>query len=124
MFALPCGMLTLFGSQNSLVTSLNGGDVFDGVFATTGGEMLEELAGDGCPAAFMPNPVEGSIERFRAFENPDPEFDLVFWGSDRHAPERARFLQSIIDALPELRFGVFGVLPWKFRACLERKKKT
>mgnify|MGYP002640199419 CR=1 FL=1 len=85
-------------------------DVFDGVFATTGGPMLEELAGDGCPAAFIPNPVEASIERSRAFENPNPEYDLVFWGTDRHAPERARFLQSIVDALPDLRFGVFGCL--------------
>jgi hypothetical protein len=89
---------------------VNRRDVLDGVFATTGGEMLEELAGDGCPAAFMPNPVEASIERFRAFENPNPEYDLVFWGSDRHAPERAQFLQSIVDALPNLRFGVFGCL--------------
>lgn len=85
-------------------------DVFDGVFATTGGEMLEELAGDGCPAAFIPNPVEPSIERSRAFENSNPEYDLVFWGSDRHAPERTRFLQSVIDALPELKFGIFGCL--------------
>ncbi len=89
---------------------VNRRDVLDGVFATTGGEMLEELAGDGCPAAFIPNPVEASIERYRAFENPNPEYDLVFWGSDRHAPERTRFLQSIIDALPNLRFGVFGCL--------------
>ena len=85
-------------------------DVFDGVFATTGGKMLEELSGDGCPAAFIPNPVDASIERFRAFENPNPEYDLVFWGSDRHAPERSRFLQSVVDALPDLRFGVFGCL--------------
>lgn len=85
-------------------------DVFDGIFATTGGEKLEELAGEGCPAAFIPNPVEASIERYRAFENPNPEYDLVFWGTDKHAPERARFLQTIIDALPHLRFGVFGCL--------------
>ncbi|NQV28329.1 MAG: glycosyltransferase family 1 protein [Rhodopirellula sp.] len=85
-------------------------DVFDGVFATTGGEMLKALAGDGCPAAFIPNPVYASIERSRAFENPNPEYDLVFWGSDRHAPERIRFLKSIVDSLPDLRFGVFGCL--------------
>lgn len=85
-------------------------DLFDGVFATTGGPMLEELAGAGCPAAFIPNPVEASIERCRAFANPKPEYDLVFWGSDRHAPERARLLQSIVDVLPDLRFGVFGCL--------------
>lgn len=85
-------------------------DLLDAVFATTGGELLRELATEGCPAAFLPNPVEPSIERIRAFDNPNPGHDLIFWGSDRYAPERAQFLQGIVDAVPDLNFGIFGCL--------------
>ena len=83
---------------------------FDAVFATTGGKLLQSLSRPECPSAFIPNPVDRSVERLRAFENPDPEFDVVFFGSDKRAPERKQFLKALVDELPDARLGIFGSL--------------
>ncbi len=85
-------------------------DTFDAVFATTGGPLLRTLQGADCPAAFIPNPVDPAIERMRAFENPHPEYDLVFFGSDKRAPERRQTLEQVVRALPTARLGIFGSL--------------
>jgi len=85
-------------------------DIFDAVFATTGGKLLNSLSRPECPSAFIPNPVDRSIEKIRAFENPDPEFDIVFFGSDKRAPERKQFLKDLLNELPDARIGVFGSL--------------
>jgi hypothetical protein len=44
-------------------------DALDAIFTTTAGDLLKGLGRPGCPAAFIPNPVERSIELHRAFEN-------------------------------------------------------
>ena len=88
-------------------------DVLDGVFATTGGDLLRDLGQPGCPAAFIPNPVEAGVERYRAFENSSPQYDVMFIGSDKRAPERKQFLldlQRALAAASDVRFGVFGCL--------------
>lgn len=85
-------------------------DALDAVFATTGGDLLQGLARSGCPAGFIPNPVEPSIERHRTFDNKSPEFDVTFWGSDKRAPERRKFLEDLTGALPDARLGIFGCL--------------
>jgi hypothetical protein len=84
--------------------------LLDAVFATTGGRLLDSLSRPDCPAAFIPNPVEPSIERLRAFENPTPKYDLVFFGSDKRAPERKIFLRELVKRLPDARLGIFGSL--------------
>lgn len=89
-------------------------DALDAVFATTAGELLQSLARPGCPAGFIPNPVEGSIERLRTFENPDPRYDVVFFGSDKRAPERRQMLQELVNRLPNVRMGLFGSLGHDF----------
>ena len=85
-------------------------DLFDAIFCTTGGKHLEQFCRPRCPAAFIPNPVDAGIESGRAFEHPDPEYDIVFFGRDKHAPERREFLTRLTQALPEFRFGIFGSL--------------
>jgi hypothetical protein len=85
-------------------------EILDAVFATTGGQLLESLSRSDCPAGFIPNPVEPSIERLRAFENPTPKYDLVFFGSDKRAPERKVFLKELVKLLPDARLGIFGSL--------------
>lgn len=94
----------------------NRSDVMDAVFATTGGELLRSVATPDCPAAFIPNPVDPSIERLRAFENPDPDYDVVFFGCDKRAPERKQFLKDLIRTAPDVRMGIFGSLgnPYSF----------
>ncbi|MCA9075256.1 MAG: glycosyltransferase family 1 protein [Planctomycetaceae bacterium] len=85
-------------------------DLFDAIFCTTGGRDLKQFCNPGCPAAFIPNPVEAGIERDRAFEDPNPEYDLVFFGRDKYAPDRREFLSKLVAALPEFRMGIFGSL--------------
>ena len=88
----------------------NRSDLFDAVFCTSGGHLLRQFASPGCPAAFLPNPVEASIERERAFDTCDPKYDLVFVGRAEVGSERGEMLQFLIDQLPELRLGFFGCL--------------
>ncbi len=85
-------------------------DVLDAIFTTTAGDLLKGLSRPNCPAAFIPNPVERSIERHRTFESPAPSYDLVFFGSDKRAPERRRFLTELSRSLSGSRLGIFGCL--------------
>lgn len=85
-------------------------DLFDAICCTTAGELLKQFCRPSCPAAFVPNPVEPGVERLRAFACARPEFDLVFFGRDKYAPQRREFLQRLRDALPRVRFGFFGCL--------------
>jgi len=87
--------------------------LLDGIFATTAGPMLEALATDSCFAAYMPNPVDPSIECHRCFEKSSAEltYDLTYIGSDKRASDRTRLLEQVRDTLDgELRFGIFGSL--------------
>lgn len=85
-------------------------DLFDAIVCTTGGRLLQQFCRPGTPAAFIPNPVEPGVERYRAFETETPLYDVVFFGRDKHAPERAEFLKKLVAALPQVRFGFFGCL--------------
>ncbi|SFH69229.1 glycosyltransferase family protein [Planctomicrobium piriforme] len=82
----------------------------DAVCISTGGELLRPYCGPGRPAAFIPNSVEPSIECHRAFECPTPDYDLVFFGTDKNLPERRKFLEDLRAGLPEFRFGFFGCM--------------
>lgn len=83
----------------------------DVIFATSGGEQLRELAGQGCRAAYFPNPVDGSIESGRADENVDYDHDFIFCGRDQNDPERQRFMATLKE-----RAG--ARLRCSFRGCL------
>lgn len=85
-------------------------DLFDAICCTSGGELLSQFARQNTPASFIPNPVDAGVERYRAFECDDTEYDMVFFGRDRYAPQRGEFLRQLKAALPELRLGVFGSL--------------
>ncbi len=92
----------------------------DAVFISTGGELLRPYAGPGRPAAFIPNSVEPSIECKKAFECPKPDYDLVFFGTDKGLPERRQFLEQLKAGLPEFRFGFFGCMDQPFVFGFER----
>lgn len=85
-------------------------DLFDAVCCTTAGPLLQQFCRPGCPAAFIPNPVEPGVERLEAFRCDTPDYDLVFLGRDKGAPQRRAFLERLRAALPELRCGFFGCL--------------
>lgn len=90
----------------------------DAIAVTSGGPLLKDLSRPHCPAGFIPNPVEAACERQRAFENPNPRYDLVFFGADKNDPERRSFLEGLVAALPQARLGIFGSLghPFAFGA--------
>ncbi len=54
----------------------------DALFTTTAEPFLSQFAGTGAFAAFLPNPVDPSIETGRAFAEPEPAYDLVFPATD------------------------------------------
>lgn len=82
--------------------------VFDAMFISTGGDILEQFSAPGRLVCFVPNPVEASVECYRAFECEEPEYDVIFFGQD--VPERNRTLERIMAGLPEMKFGIFGCL--------------
>jgi hypothetical protein len=85
----------------------------DAIFVTSAGPLLADIATPGCPTAFIPNPVDPSIETGRNFELPadEIEYDLIFFGADKREPERRRFLETLYAGLNDrLRLGIFGSL--------------
>ena len=54
----------------------------DALFVTTAEPDLGRYAGRGAFAAFLPNPVDSSVETGRAFETAAPAFDLLFPAHD------------------------------------------
>lgn len=86
-------------------------DLLDAFFATTAGDKLESFNQQGCRTAFIPNLVHPAIEQFRAFEQTEFDYDLVFIGTDRKDPERRETLQQIEAKLGKtLKLGIFGSL--------------
>lgn len=52
--------------------------LLDWTFVTTGGALARQLAGHGVNVAFLPNAVDASIERHRAFEREDQPWDVFY----------------------------------------------
>ena len=91
-------------------------DAVDATFVTTAGEALREFAGRRSFVAFMPNPVDAAVETGRAFDNPEPEADLVFPAGD-DSPRQMGALSvrpstvvaDLRASLPELRLASPGL---------------
>lgn len=84
--------------------------LLDALFVTTGGDLLAQFRRDGCRAAFIPNPADANIERWRMDELQETDFDLVFIGSDRNHPGRRAFLTELAAKADGLRLGFAGCL--------------
>lgn len=88
----------------------------DALFVTTAEPSLGRYAGPGAFAAFMPNPVDRSVEVGRAFEIESPPYDLLFpatdaglreVGNERLAPTDA--VARLTSAFPALRALTPGI---------------
>lgn len=80
----------------------------DATFVTTAGEQLGWVSQAG-RAAFIPNPVDPSIESLRIFEKEETENELVY--CTRYNPEKIEIAELIRKELPDLKFdchGLFG----------------
>jgi Glycosyl transferases group 1 len=83
-------------------------DLVDAIFVTTAGEPLRQFSRPGNVVSFMPNPVDGSIESYRAYENPEPANDLFFATRYTRFTNRVDFCEELRKRLPEIRFDFRG----------------
>jgi hypothetical protein len=81
----------------------------DALFVTTAEPSLGRYAGAGAFAAFMPNPVDRSVETGRAFENEAPPYDLLFPATDAGSREVGDERLTPMDAVTRLTAGVPGL---------------
>ena len=87
-------------------------DVVDWTFVTTAGPVLSRVAGAGSKVAFVPNPVDSSIDTHLCHERTDQPNDVFFAGhiSRWLDPDdlRGRALKLISERLPEVRCAFYG----------------
>ncbi len=80
----------------------------DAGFATTGGEILKRFAGE-IPVAFIPNPVDLSIDTEVSANAGAHEFDVFFAGHQPAVDPRWNFVAGLRSKVSQgVRFGVFG----------------
>jgi len=83
--------------------------VADALFVTTAEPGLGRYAGRGAFAAFLPNPVDSSVETGRAFEIPTPPFDLLFPAHDDRPREIGAESLSPSASVGRLRADIPGL---------------
>lgn len=103
----------------------------DCTFVSTAGARLMELGAPGHKVAYLPNPADPSIERFRAFAHPREKLrtDLFFASGSGTVPRfhagvettANKLATQIMHAMPDLRTDFPGILgaPHKFGADFE-----
>jgi hypothetical protein len=80
--------------------------VADVLFVTTAEPSLAAHVGPGAFAAFLPNPVDPSMETGRAFEIAAPPFDLLFPATDAGPREIGQARLAPIDAVAQIRAAI------------------
>lgn len=81
----------------------------DALFVTTAEPALGCYAGPGSFAAFMPNPVDSSVETGQAFEVEEPPFDLLFPATDGGPREVGEERLTPVEAVSRLSASVPGL---------------
>ena len=85
-------------------------DVIDTLYLTTGGKEIMQFNQKNVASFFIPNPVDGSLEKGRAFEHNDQEYDVIFCTvHSRKDNPREKFMLSLQNMLPEVRFVLYGM---------------
>ena len=80
----------------------------DAGFATTGGETLQRFAGE-IPVAFIPNPVDLSVDCEVSADAVRHDYDVFFAGHQPDVDPRWAFVAELMERTGEgVRFGVFG----------------
>lgn len=95
-------------------------------FITTGGKFLGELAGKGSRYAYMPNPVDMSIDCHANYKNNNLDIDVFFAGqtSDMVGVTDLRTqITSLPGEMPDITFGMYnGVWGHRYLELLGRAK--
>lgn len=82
----------------------------DMTFVTTAGDLQSQIVTGGGHVAFMPNPVDPTVETLRVFANEGVENDLIFLaGRHSYNADRARFCEQVKAVVPDLKFDVRGL---------------
>lgn len=76
-------------------------------FVTTGGQTLAAFA-DACPVAFIPNPMDVSIDNASASTEADKTFDVFCACGHGGAADRWTLIDKLRQQRPELRYALFG----------------
>jgi len=88
--------------------------VVDATFVTTGGPVLKKASRPGHRAAYMPNPIDRSIETKRCHERADQAYDLFYavrattTKGDYRGNYRLELPRQIAKAVPELNCHFHG----------------
>jgi hypothetical protein len=82
-------------------------EVADFGFATTGGAALSRLA-DTCPVAFIPNPVDLSIDNLRAYAVADKPVDVFCACGPSGRADRWGLIDELCRLRPNLRYALHG----------------
>ncbi len=97
----------------------------DFAFVTTGGRTLASFA-DQCPVAFIPNPVDLSIDSVTSFTSTHHAAD-VFYASGWPEGERWRLIEELRRKRPNLRYALHGrggprLLGWRYYELMAEAK--
>lgn len=85
-------------------------EVADVTFVTTAGARLQEFATLRHRVAFIPNPVDPSVESLECFAREDQASDLICTiGSEQGTPWRGEFMRALRDKVPECRYAYYGL---------------
>ena len=76
-------------------------------FATTGGETLSRFS-DACPVAYIPNPVDFSIDNLRAYALVDKPFDVFCACCTTGRANRWGDIDELRRLQPDLRYALHG----------------
>jgi Glycosyl transferases group 1 len=82
-------------------------DMADFGFATTGGPTLAQFA-DECPVAFIPNPVDLSIDNLTAFAVEDKPVDVFCAACPTGRADRWGMIDELCRLQPKLRYALHG----------------
>jgi hypothetical protein len=81
--------------------------VADFAFATTAGRVLAQFA-DACPVAFVPNPVDLSIDNVRAFAVDRKLADVFCACGASGESNRWQLIDALQQRMPHVRFALHG----------------
>jgi hypothetical protein len=82
-------------------------EVADFAFATTGGASLAGFA-DACPVAFIPNPVDLSIDNANAFSVTRKSIDVFCAAGISGESNRWDLIDELVRLRPDLRYALYG----------------
>lgn len=82
-------------------------EVADFGFVTTGGTLLSALA-DSCPVAFIPNPIDLSMDNLTAFAVPQKTFDVFCAAGGTGHANRWALIDELQRLSPGLRYALHG----------------